>query len=105
MSAWPPWPIDTITVTAAIPITTPRTVSPERSLFLASWRRDRTTRSTTFTAHYPFDSGDERLVRLDVAGNEFGKLRVHQPDGDGNGNYLVPLLRPHHPLVLGLRLF
>ena len=30
------WPIDTIVVTAAMPMTTPSTVRPARSLFLAS---------------------------------------------------------------------
>ena len=37
---WPAlWPIDTIVVTAAMPITTPSTVKPARILFLASARK------------------------------------------------------------------
>ena len=44
-----PWPIETIVMTEAMPMTTPKTVSPERNLFLASVRNEMINRSTNST--------------------------------------------------------
>src|SRR5262245_43685428 len=88
-----------------MPMTTPSTVNPLRSLFLASWRRDRTIRSTIFPAAGPLQARDEHLARLHVAGDEFRELPVHQADRDRDSRHLVPLLHPHNALGPGLCLF
>src|SRR5688572_21860636 len=104
MRACPPCPIDTMTVTAAIPITTPRMVSRLRRVFLRSCRMDRTTRSATRTGVLPFEAGHQLLAGLDVPADQFGPLPVLQADGDGDGLHLDAVGHPDDPLVplLGL---
>src|SRR5262249_14343872 len=95
--------METMTVTAAMPMTTPRTVSPDRSLFFPSCRKDRTTRSTTFTAG-PLEPGHQSLPGLQVPRDQFRELSVHEANGDRHGHHLVPVGHPHHALVLRPRL-
>src|SRR6266513_5415140 len=81
-----PWPIDTIVMTAAMPITTPSTVRPERSLFFASVRSEMTSRSNRSTglprrgSVYP---GHERLSFGELALDQLDELVLDQSERDG----------------------
>src|SRR6202795_4123915 len=98
-TSWPaPCPIDTIVVTAAMPMTTPRTVSPERSLFLASVRKDRTSKSKrsmgSLRSGGTFGPGENGLAVAEVAAHNLGKLVLDQPKGHGDGAQELPVLDP-----------
>src|SRR5262245_1563885 len=92
-----------MTVTAAMPITTPRMVNKLRNVFLRSCRSDRTTRSTTRTV-VPLQAGDQRLIGFDVPADQLGVLPVLQPDRDRDRLDLDALGHPDDPLgaFLGL---
>ena len=80
-TSWPaPWPIDTIVVTAAMPMTTPSTVSPERSLFLASVRSEMSRQVDEVHGRYlgaerDFGPGDDGLA--------LGQVAVHKTPRTG----------------------
>src|SRR5207245_4190028 len=95
-----PCPIDTMVVTAAMPMTTPSTVSPERSLFLASVRKEMMSRSTRSMA-LPrcvgaLRPGHHRLVFAELASQEFRKLAFDQPERNGDGPQQLPVLGPNN---------
>src|SRR5437763_16624977 len=93
-----PCPNDTMVVTAAMPMTTPRTVSPERSLFLPSWRSEMRSRSSNCTSlprrEGAFGTGDDRLSRGEVAGQHLRVLVLDQPERDGDGPQQLAVLDP-----------
>src|SRR5271167_3371022 len=96
-------PSDTIVVTAAMPMTTPRIVKPERSLFLASVRNEITNRSSK-SMKLPrcgTDLGpDDNLVALcEVADQDFRELVLDQSQSNGNGAQQPFVLDPDNPLM------
>src|SRR5258708_39646762 len=85
-----------------MPMTTPSTVRPERNLFLASVRREMTSRSKSSTAlprhEQVFRPGDDCLAVVQVAFEHFRELIVDQPKRDGHGpQQQRPVLHPHMP--------
>src|SRR5438132_9327424 len=94
--SWPaPCPSDTIVVTAAMPMTTPRTVSPERSLFLPSVRKEMSSRSNKSTglprSKHAFCSRHNRLAIAKVPADNFRGMVIDQPEGERDGAQLLVL--------------
>src|SRR5437899_2360818 len=84
-------------------MTTPSTVSPERSLFLASVRKEMMSRSTR-SISLPrcvdtFRSGHDRLAFAKLASQEFRELGFDQPEGNGDRPQQLPVLDPDDPVV------
>ncbi len=78
-------PIETIAVTAAMPMTTPRIVSAARIRFLASDRREYGRNSRAHTVRRPTDSAFSQpptCHRSSIAVNHFGPCPV--PDSHGH---------------------
>src|SRR5262249_22936795 len=103
-TSWPaPWPMDTMVVTAAMPMTTASTVSPERNLFLASVRREITSKSRRSTGsprpERVFRPGDHGVVFGEFAVHEFRELVFDQPQRDGDGPQQRPVLDPDHAVL------
>src|SRR5258708_7366521 len=75
-----PWPIDTMVVTAAMPMTTPRTVSPERNLFLPSVRNEiikrsnRSTRISRGTRVVRRQESEARMQSRSLLSSDFCRL-------------------------------
>src|SRR5438270_12394745 len=101
-----PLPIDTIVMTAAMPITPPSTVNPERSLFFPSVRSEMTSRSNRSTglprrgSVYP---GHERLSFGQLALQHFRELVLNESDRDGHGPQQRPVFNPNQALLTALR--
>src|SRR5258708_6713218 len=98
-TSWPaPCPTDTIVVTAEMPMTTPSTVSRERSLFLASVRREMASKSKSSTGsprrEGAFRSGHEGVALGDFAVHQFRELVFDQAEGHGDGAEQRPVLDP-----------
>src|SRR5258708_4483360 len=106
---WPaPCPIDTIVVTAAIPMTTPSTVSPERSLFFPSIRSEIQNRSNRLTAlprcQRTLRPNHHGLIFGEVARNQFRELVFDQPQRDRHCPQERPLPHPDRAVLAALRL-
>src|SRR5579884_257232 len=108
-TSWPaPWPMDTMVVTAAMPMTTPSTVRPERSLFLPSVRKEMTSRSSRSTAsprrEGAFRAGHHGLAVGEVAVHQLRVLVLHEAQGDGDGPQQGPVRHPDDavPALVGL---
>src|SRR5947209_7103976 len=85
-------------VTAAMPMTTPRTVNPERSLFLPKVRKEIIKRSNKSTplprSEHPFGPNHHGLAIDELAAQQFRKMIFHQPKRDRDGPQQVLLLNP-----------
>src|SRR5262249_46959589 len=91
-------PSDTMVGTAAMPMTTPRMVSPERSLFLASVRKEIWIRSNR-SIPLPHEGADfhprhDLLVFGEVALDELRELVLDEPERNGHGPQEAGLCRP-----------
>src|SRR5438132_12080982 len=92
-------------MTAAMPMTTPRTVRPERSLFFPSVRSEMTSRSNRSTGLprrgrvYP---GHERLSFGQLALQHFRELVLDESERDGDGPQQRPVLHPNQALLAAL---
>src|SRR5438132_465891 len=90
-----------------MPMTTPSTVSPERSLFLRSVRREISNRSNRDTClprcEGAFGPGDEVVALGQSAVEQLGELVLDQPEGNGDGPQQVALAHPDDAVMTAAR--
>src|SRR5262249_55584538 len=96
-------PRETIVVTAEMPITTPRTVKPERSLFFASVRKEMKSRSKRSMSlpwrHAGLRARYNFLTFGEAAVEEFRELIFDESERDGDGAEQIAVFDPDDALV------
>src|SRR5262249_34550390 len=94
-------PIETMVVTAAMPMTTPSTVRPARILFFARARRAMRRVRKNFIKGLlaGLDSGHQLLALADLAGNQFRVLTVAEPGYHLERAQVLAIHDPHVPAV------
>src|SRR5205809_202522 len=92
-------------MTAAMPMTTPSTVKPERSLFFPSVRSEMTSRSNRSTGlprRGSVNPGHERLSFGQLALQHFRELVLNKSERDGIGPQQRAVLHPTQALLAAL---